>query len=339
MKLYSGIDLHSNNSQCAIVNEVGKLVFERRFVNELPVILKGLEPFKEELVAIGVESTYNWYWLVDGLMEAGYPVKLANPSAMEQYEGLKNANDKTDARFLAEMLRLDILPVGYIYPKQDRPVRDLLRRRLLIVQHRTAMILSLESMLMRQTGMAFNLGEILKLDTAEWEVLLGSDEFLLFTARQQMDLIRVTSEKIKMIEKKVLEKAKLRPDYEKLLTIPGVGMILALTIMLETGDIGRFPKVGNYTSYCRCAEADHWSNEKKKGEHNQKNGNRYLSWAFVEAAHHMIRCCPPAHSFYQRKLAKINGAVATKALASKLSKCAYYVMKNQEVFELRKIFG
>ena len=121
--------------------------------------------------------------------------------------------------------------------------------------------------------------------------------------------------------------------------MPGIGMILGLTIMLETGDINRFAKVGNYTSYCRCARAKHTSNGKKKKDNNRKNGNRYLSWAFVEAAHHAIRHCDLAHSFYQRKMAKSNGALATKALASKWSKAAYYVLKRQEPFQLERVFG
>ena len=145
-----------------------------------------------------------------------------------------------------------------------------------------------------------------------------------------MDLIEQFNKKIKRFEKKVLEHAQLKPAYECLLTMPGVGVILALTIMLETGDIGRFETVGDYTSYCRCVRATHTSNGKKKGENNSSNGNAYLAWAFVEAVHHAIRVCPKAKSFYDKKRAKRNGALATKALAAKWSKAAYYMMKRQE---------
>ena len=118
-----------------------------------------------------------------------------------------------------------------------------------------------------------------------------------------------------------------------------MGVILALTIMLETGDIGRFETVGDFTSYCRCGRARHTSNGKKKGSNNSRNGNAYLSWAFVEAVHHAIRCCPAAQRFYDKKVAKRNGAPATKALAAKWSKAAYYVMKCQEAFDLTRVFG
>ncbi len=123
------------------------------------------------------------------------------------------------------------------------------------------------------------------------------------------------------------------------MSIPGVGVILGLTIMLETGDITRFPKVGNFTSYCRCVRANRISNGKSKGRNNSKNGNPHLAWAFVEVVHHAIRNCPQAKQFYERKKSKRNGALATKALAAKWSKAAYYVMKTQMDFDLKRVFG
>jgi transposase len=156
---------------------------------------------------------------------------------------------------------------------------------------------------------------------------------------EQVDLIELLSEKIKRFEQKVLEHAQLRPAYACLLTLPGVGTILALTILLETGDLGRFATVGDYTSYCRCVRATHTSNGKKKAHNNGKNGNPYLAWAFVEAVHHALRTCPQAQSFYDKKRAQRNGALATKALAAKWSKAAYYMMKRQEVFDLARVFG
>jgi transposase len=155
----------------------------------------------------------------------------------------------------------------------------------------------------------------------------------------QIDLIEQLNQKIKRFEKKVLEHAQLKPAYERLQTMPGVGVILALTIMLETGDIGRFQTVGDYTSYCRCVRATHRSNGKKKADNNSKNGNAYLAWTFVEAVHHAIRVCPKAKSFYDKKRAKRNGTLATKALAAKWSKAAYYILKRQEPFDLAWVFG
>ena len=338
MALFAGIDLHSNNGYYAIVDETGKRVFKKRVRNSLAEILKILEPFKDELQAIAVESTYNWYWLVDGLMAHGYPVRLANPTAMEQYDGIKHADDENDAFFLAELLRLDILPQGYIYPKLERPVRDLLRRRLLLVKHRTAHVLSFQSLLTREVNGYMSANHIKQLKEGDVAGLLD-EEHLVLAGETNIDTIRFLTQRVRLVEATVTKRAKLKPEYELVLTVPGIGTILGLTIMLETGPISRFAKVGNYTSYCRCAKAKRTSNHKAKGSNNRKNGNRYLSWAYVEAAHFARRYMPQAKSFYQRKAAKTNTSVATKALASKLSKACYFIMRDQVPFDKDKIFG
>ena len=141
MKLYSGIDLHSSNSFVGVINEQDQRLFRRKLPNDLSTILQALDPFKESLEGVVVESTFNWYWLVDGLMENGYKVHLANPSAIKQYEGLKHTDDNWDSFWLAHLLRLGILPEGYIYPKETRSVRDFLRRRLIYVKHKTTPML------------------------------------------------------------------------------------------------------------------------------------------------------------------------------------------------------
>jgi len=130
MRTYAGIDLHASSCYVGIIDENDTRLFGRKFDNSLDVLKKSLEPFKKELDGVVVESTFNWYWLVDGLQEEGYHVHLANPSAIQQYEGLKYTDDKWDSYWLAHLLRLGILPTGYIYPKEERPTRDLLRRRL-----------------------------------------------------------------------------------------------------------------------------------------------------------------------------------------------------------------
>ena len=337
--LYCGVDLHSNNAMYVITDEKDRQLLRKRLSNELPVVLETLAPFRTRLKVVAVESTYNWSWLVDGLMEHEYPVVLAHPSEMEQYDGIKEADDLTDAAFLARLARLNVLPTGYIYPKEDRPVRDLLRRRMLVVQHRTGVILSLENMAQRQTGQKIGWRTLRKLQEPDRAQLLGDHDCLAFVTAEQVEMIEQLSEKIKRFEQKVLEHAQLCPAYACLQTLPGVGPILALTIMLETGDLRRFPTVGDYTSYCRCVRATHSSNGKKKAHHNGKNGNPYLAWAFVEAVHHALRVCSQAKSFYDKKRAKRNGALATKALAAKWSKAAYYMMKRQENFDLTRVFG
>jgi len=149
---YCGIDLHSNNSVVIVSDDEDRIVLQKRLANDLGQIRVVLEPHREELVGVVVESTYNWYWLVDGLMDAGYRVHLAHPSAIKKYEGLKHSGDVADAAYLAQLLRLGLLAEGYIYPREQRGVRDLARKRMQLVRYRTAQILAIENILARQTG-------------------------------------------------------------------------------------------------------------------------------------------------------------------------------------------
>jgi transposase len=163
---YCGIDLHSNNSVVVVSDEEDRIVFNRRLPNDLTQILAGLEVHQHELAGVVIESTYNWYWLVDGLMDAGHRVHLAHPAAIKKYEGLKHSGDFADAGYLAQLLRLGLLAEGYIYPREERGARDLARKRMQLVRYRTAQILSIEGILMRQTGARMK-GEAVKRLTAE----------------------------------------------------------------------------------------------------------------------------------------------------------------------------
>jgi len=337
METYAGIDLHSSNNYTAVINDQDQRLYGKRLSNRLEAIVSALTPFKEDLKGVVVESTYNWYWLVDGLQEHGYTVHLANPSAIKQYEGLKHTDDTWDSFWLAHMLRLNILPEGYIYPKEQRPVRDLLRRRLLFVKHRTSHILSLQSMINRNLGTRMSANAIKRLDQGAAETLFDSPHLVL-AANSNIAVIHFLKERITLIEKAVKSQLTLREEFKYLLTVPGIGDILALTIMLEVGDIARFPQVGDYSSYCRCVKSERLSNGKKKDENNRKNGNRYLSWAYVEAANFAKRFCPHAQRFYQKKMAKTNGTVAIKALGNKLARASYYMMRDQVSYDPEKLF-
>lgn len=338
MALYGGIDLHSNNHVVALLDEQDHVVYQRRLPNELDYTLEQLAPFKLQIQGLAVESTYNWYWLVDGLMEAGYQVQLAHTTEMQQYSGLKYTDDSSDARWLARMLHLGLLPTGYIYPKEERAVRDLLRKRSHLVQGRTAQILAVQGWLCQQTGHSMSASRIKRLTDAEVEQLLGRAESAL-VVKSSLAVIRCLGEQIESLERTVQTRCKLRAEYQRLLTVNGIGSTLALTIMLETGDIGRFPTAGHYASYCRCVDSKRVSNTKRKGSGNVKNGNRYLAWAFVEAAHFAVRYNPLVKRFYERKRARRNAVVAIKAVAHKLARACFHVLRDQVEFDVSKAFS
>jgi len=338
MKLYGGIDLHSNNNVTVLIDEQDQVVYQKRLSNDLSLITQQLAGYRDRLQGIVVESTYNWYWLVDGLMEKGHKVHLANTAAIQQYEGLKYTDDHSDARWLAHILRLGVLPEGYIYPKEERAVRDLLRKRGQLVRQRTANLLSIQNLLTRNTGSSLSANRIKTLDAAGVDEILSTPDLAL-AVKANLAMIRCANEQIEILEKTVSERIQLRAEFSFLKTAPGIGPILALTIMLETGAIERFPTVANYASYCRCVTSRKLSNGKRKGRGNTKNGNKYLSWAFIEAANFAVRYSSRIKSFYQKKKAKSHGVVALKAVAHKLCRGCYYVIQDRVPFDVTKAFA
>src|SRR6266851_4458532 len=279
--MYSGIDLHSNNSVIAVIDDADHIVAQKRLPNEISKIIGFLARWRDEMAGVVVESTYNWYWLIDGLQDAGFQVHLANTSAIKQYEGLKHSGDETDAQHLAHLLRLGILPTGTILPREHRAVRDLARKRMQLVQSCTAHVLAVENIMARQLG--------------------G----------------RMTSNQIKRLTDDAIDSLPLTAD-------------VSLAIKAN---------VGNFASYARCVDSVHTSNRKKKGEGNVKNGNKYLAWAFVEAANFARRFCPEAKRFHERKKARTNNIVATKALAHKLARASYHILKEGKPFDVARCFA
>jgi len=300
-------------------------------------VLQFLKPWKSRFQSLAVESTYNWYWLVDGLRARSYPVVLANPAQIEQYSGLKHADDKSDAYFLAELQRLDILPTGYIYDPELRPVRDLLRRRLSLVHQRTALLLSFKSLYQRTTGQALSLSRLKGMAVAEAKTLYDHPANGLI-ATVQKEHIEQLDQSIGRIEKAVLQSARELPCYQRLHTLPGIGRILGMTITMEVGDIKRFKAQGNLASYCRTVDSQRLSNGKKKGDNNGKCGNKYLAWAFVEAANFAKRYDEQCRKWFDRKAARTSTVLATKALACKLAKAAWHVMTDDTDYDPQRMF-
>jgi len=337
-KVMAGIDLHSNNLVVGVVDSDGKRLGCRKLDCDLKEVEQFLRPFKSRLQQVAVESTYNWYWLVDGLQALDYPVALANPAAIQQYNGIKHADDTHDAFFLAELSRLKILPTGFIYDATLRPVRDLLRRRLMLVHQRTALMLSFKALYTRTFGRQMSLSQLKDLEVKEAQAIYEHPANQLI-AGVQIQHIEQLSQSIEQIEKVVLAAAKELPYYPKLTTLPGVGKILGMTISMEVGEIKRFAGSGDFASYCRTVAAKRISNQKQKGENNSKCGNKYLAWAFIEAANFARFHDGQCRKWYDRKAARTSNVIATKALACKMAKAAWYLMAEQTDYEAQRMFG
>jgi transposase len=338
MSLYAAIDLHSSNSVLAVLDENDRPLRQRRLPNDLPTILQALEPFHDEVAGIVVESTYNWYWLVDGLMAHGYRVHLANTAAVPQYAGLKYSGDESDARHLAHLLRLGILPEGYIYPRAERAVRDLLRRRFRLVRMSVSLMQSVQSAWARHTGQSLSANAFRRLDGETIEAAF-TDPVVRLSILTQLKVWLATEEQVQQVERWVTDFAGRHSERAALRSVPGIGVILSLTIALETGDIARFATVGDYVSYCRLVKSERVSNGKKKGEGNRKSGNRYLAWAYIEAANFALRHSPEIRHWYDRKCGKRHKVIALKAVAHKLARACYWLMRDDGVFDVTRAFG
>lgn len=334
MSHYCGIDLHSNNHVVVVIDESDKRVLDKRVNNDLSATLDVLLPYRETLQGVAVESTFNWYWLVDGLQEHGFGVQLVNTAAVKQYDGLKYSGDHQDAFHLAHLMRLGILPTGYIYPKEQRAVRDLLRRRLSLVRAASTQLISVQSQIWRTTGTRIKSAELRRPGFAPPPM----DNYTLQAVQAGLVVYQAVQREINGLEQSAHQAVKLTPAFNILQTVTGIGKILGLTIMLETGDVQRFASAGNFASYCRCVDSKRTSNGKNKGAGNAKAGNKYLSWAYSEAAHFAVRFEPLAQRFYARKKAKTNGIIAIRAVARKLARATWMMLRHQVPYDAKLMF-
>ena len=222
-------------------------------------------------------------------------------------------------------------------PREERAARDLGRKRMQLVRCRTAQILAIENILARHTGAQMTSREVKQLTTERIDAL-GFAPDVTLALKANLAISDALRQQIELLEKRLQERVRLRQEYGLLKSVPGIGQTLATTIMLETGTVARFANVGNFSSYCRCVDSRRESNGKKKGEGNAKNGNKYLAWAFVEAAHFAVRFCPEAKRFYERKRRKTNGTVATKALAHKLARACFHMLREHKPFDVKRCF-
>lgn len=232
---YIGIDLHATNSVVAIVDAQEQVLYCKRHANRLQHILALLRPYRDSGCVAAVESTYNWYWLIDGLKAEGFDVRLANSAALPQYPGLKYSDDETDAIKLARLLARGILPEGYIYPVEERGVRDLLRRRLVLVRTRAQQLTAIDGLLARHLGASMTSSLLKRLDASSLCALPLPKEAVL-QALAHLRVREVLDCEVAALEEHLTDRLAKREDVRLLKTVPGIGSILAATIALEVGD-------------------------------------------------------------------------------------------------------
>jgi len=338
---YGGIDLHAKSLQACVIDEKGEAMKEKKIDNKLDQIIQFLRPFGKD-IQIAIESTVNWYWLVDGLMDAGFNVKLAHPFGLKLITGAKVKTDRKDAYKLANLQRLGSLPEAHIYPKDTRPLRDLLRRRSDLVKQRAKCYLGLRMPFLQYNTNTFSQSALKRLED-EALLIMEIPEPVKMYGSMTLERIELLTKQIDRIEG-YLEGITIIDQRFKLLTdIVGIGRVLGLTIYYESGDIQRFINVRHFSSYCRLVPGMHQSSDTVKRGGGSKQGNAYLKWAFSQAAMYAAAFDKDIKAHRDRRANKIKGnsqnMKANIILSHKLGMAVFYVLKDGVPFNKELLFG
>ena len=337
-ELYCGIDLHSNKMYVCILDHQGEILRHKNIKADANEFLQLLEPFRDRDLVVGVESTFNWYWLADLCQDQRIRFVLGHALAMKAIHGGKTKNDKQDSLMLASLLRGGNFPQAYVYPQRMRAQRDLLRRRNYLVRRRAELQAHV-----RNTNCQYNLPAIKgQLRYHCNQVGLADrfpDEAAQLTIRTDLETINALSTIIKELERQLLKMARVtQPEmFYRLKSVPGIGDILAMVILYEIGDIRRFAKVGQFLSYARLVPGSHTSNGKNYGSPGRKMGNANLKWAFSEVASLILCACPAAKDYYDQLQTRHSRGKALSILAARLGRACYLMLRRGTMFDQEKM--
>ena len=339
-QFYCGIDLHSKTMYVCVVDQGGKKLLHRNFKNEDPEYwLKRMEPFRREDLVVGCESTFNWYWLADLCLENEIPFLLGHALYLKAIHGGKTKNDRIDSEKLAMLLRGGNFSTSYVYPKQMRSTRDLLRRRAFLVRRRAEAIGHVQLVRMQYNLPAFEKKISYKGNRAGIAELFD-DQSVRTNVDIDLELADHYDQLIARTELYLERHAKVHDPrtFYLLNTIPGIGRILAMTLLYEIHDIRRFPSVRDFLSYGRLVRGSSTSAGKKYPATGNKIGNVHLKWAFSEAVPLVKRQCEAAAEYAERIEKKHNKARAMSLLAVKLGRGVYYMLRHQQPFDVQTFF-
>ena len=341
MEVYCGVDLHSRRSQVCVIDREGEVLVNRRVPNRIELILELLEPYGPGL-PIAVESTFNWYWLVDALQDAGHEVHLGHPLKIAMIVKAKVKTDPVDARKLARLLRLGELPEAYIYPRETRPIRDLIRQRGKLVTWRAREYSALRLRLYRHGFLEHDRSTAKSITEEELESYF-SDPRTRHLLQLERERIKLLSAQIGGLDAAIIDATKDEIGLQRLRRVPGMGLALAPVVFYESGDICRFASAKHYSSYARvvagCAESDGTS----KAPRGRKQGNAHLKSAFSQAAVHAARCDERVRRFRDRHLSHRRGKgakpIANASVAHKLAVAVYQILRHGKEFKHELISG
>lgn len=336
----AGVDLHSRNLYLCLMDRSGKvLVHENIRGNDLDRLRQLFEPYRHDLT-VAFESCFMGAWFADFCEDEGLPHVMAHAFYLRSIQGSKHKNDKRDSQELADCLRTNRIPPAYVCPRAIRPIRALLRRRMAFVCNRSK-LLGFSMIDLMAHGLPTP--QICSRSRTRWSAALRSafdEPFQKAIAEANVTMVEHYNRQIDIMEQMLCRQASTKEslDFNLLRTMPGVGEVLALTILYETIDVTRFPGVKDFVSYCRLAKGIEESGGKMLGTRGAKMGNPYLKWAFIEAAC-LAKRAHPAIAKYAGRLEKKKGAkkLVNGILAAKLARAAYFMLLHKTAFDPNRL--
>ena len=332
---YCGVDLHARSMYFCVLDDDGKSLLHRNFPARPGPFLKAIAPYREDVV-VCAECMFSWYWVADLCSEQGIPFVLGHALYMKAIHGGKAKNDRVDSYKIAALLRGGNLPEAYVYPREMRSTRDLLRRRMFFSRKRADLLAHIQN-----TCSQYNLEPLPKNISYKANRTGVAEHFPDPSVRKSieinLDLVDYYDDLLRDLELTLVRTAKTHDSQTlyRLRSIPGVGKILSLVMLYEIHDVKRFPRVQDFLSYSRLVKCAKESAGKKMGTSGNKIGNVHLKWAFSEAAVLFLRNNMAGKTYFERLEKKHGKGKALSVLAQKLGRAVYFMLKREHAFELK----
>jgi len=336
---YCGIDLHARTMYLCILDPTGAVLLHRNIPCDPTLFLQAIAPYRDDLV-VAVECIFTWYWLADLCARETIPFVLGHALYMKAIHGGKAKNDKIDALKIATLLRGGMIPMAYVYPRDMRSTRDLLRRRLYLVRKRGQLLAHIQN-----THHQYNLPgpsrKILYKVNRDGLAERFADPAVRRSIAIDLELVDHLDRLIRDLELDLVRTVKVHDPqtFFRLKSLPGIGKILSMTLLYEIHDIARFPRVQDFASYARLVKCARESSGKILGTGGSKIGNVHLKWAFSEAAVLFLRANPRAQAFLQKLRRQHGKAKALSILAHKLGRAVYFMLQRETVFDMHKFLA
>jgi transposase len=321
-----------------ILDRDGNKLLHRNMRAKPDDFLNAIKPFRDDLV-VGAECMYTWYWLADLCLEEGIKFLLGHALYMKAIHGGKKKDDKLDSEKIARLIRGGTFPLSYVYPRQMRATRDLVRRRMFLVRRRSELLAHVQ--LINQQCNCDPFEKVLKYAGNRDILDRFTDDSVRLSVQADLQIVGHYDKLLNQIESDLLCLAKQHDarSCALLRTIPGIGKILSLVLLYEIHTIDRFPSVGDFLSYARLVTPKQTSDGKVTGQSGAKIGNVHLKWAFSESVLWMLRNSEQAKAFLKRKEKKYGKSRAMTMLARKIARAVYYMLKQKEPFNAVKFFA